>query len=81
MRATMQTREQIQIDKDNRYLMKIWEKEKAEKKRIHERLQRIYDAIIDFYGEEMINEVMLFYQNFRSNGVIGDFSDEEVDMK
>jgi hypothetical protein len=35
----------------------------------------------DFYGEEMINEVILFYQNLRSNDVIGDFSNEEVDME
>jgi hypothetical protein len=34
----MQIREQIQIDKDNRYLIKIWEEEETEKKRIHERL-------------------------------------------
>jgi hypothetical protein len=61
--------------------MKIWEKEEAEKKRIHERLQRIYNIIIDFYGEEMINEAMLFYQNFRFNGVVEDFSDEEIDME
>jgi hypothetical protein len=61
--------------------MKMWEKKKAEKKRIHERLQRVCDTIINFYGEEMINEAMLFYQNLRSNGVIGDFSDEEIDMK
>jgi hypothetical protein len=61
--------------------MKMWEEEETEKKRIYERLQRVCDAIIDFYGEEMINEVMLFYQNLRSNGVIGDFSDEKVDME
>jgi hypothetical protein len=61
--------------------MKMWKKEKAEKKRIHERLQRIYNAIINFYSEEIINEAILFYQNFRSNGVIEDFSDEEIDME
>jgi hypothetical protein len=77
----MQTREQMQIDKNNRYLMKMWKKKKTEKKRIHERLQRVYDAITDFYNEEIINEIMLFYQNLRPNGVVGDFSDEEVDME
>jgi hypothetical protein len=77
----MQTREQIQINKDNRYFMKIWEKEKTEKKRIHERLRKVYDTIINFYNEEMINEAILFYQNFRSNGVVRDFSDEEIDME
>jgi hypothetical protein len=29
----------------------------------------------------MINEIILFYQNFRSNGVVGDFSDEEIDIE
>jgi hypothetical protein len=76
----MQTREQMQIDKDNRYLMKMWEKE-AGKKRIHERLQRVCDSMTDFYGEKMINEAILFYQNLRSNDVIGDFSDEEIDTE
>jgi hypothetical protein len=61
--------------------MKIWEKEETEKKRIHERLQRIYNIIIDFYNEKMINEIILFYQNFRSNGVIGNFSDEKIDIE
>jgi hypothetical protein len=77
----MQTREQMQNDKNNRYFMKMWEKEKAEKKYVHERLQRICNSMTDFYGEEMINEAILFYQNFRSNSVIGDFSDEEINMK
>jgi hypothetical protein len=53
--------------------MKIWEEEKAEKERVHERLQRIYDIMIDFYGEEMINEVMIFYQNLRPNSVVDNF--------
>jgi hypothetical protein len=35
----------------------------------------------DFYGEEMINEVILFYQNFRFNNMIGDSSDEKIDME
>jgi hypothetical protein len=35
----------------------------------------------DFYGEEMINEIILFYQNFQFNDVVGDFSDEEIDME
>jgi hypothetical protein len=61
--------------------MKIWEKEETEKKRIHERLQRIYNIIIDFYNEKMINEIILFYQNFRSNGVIVNFSDEKIDIE
>jgi hypothetical protein len=61
--------------------MKMWKEKEAGKKRVHERLQKIYDSIIDFYGEEMINEVMLFYQNLRSNDMVGDFSDEEVDME
>jgi hypothetical protein len=61
--------------------MKIWEEKRTGKKRIHERLQRVYDAITNFYDEEMINEIILFYQNFRSNGVVEDFSDEEVDME
>ena len=69
----MKSREQIQIEKDNRYLVKIWEKKKAEKERVHERLQRIYNIIIDFYNEKMINEIILFYQNFRSNNMIGIF--------
>jgi hypothetical protein len=77
----MQTREQMQIDKDNRCFVKMWEEEEAEKKCVHERLQRVYDFIIDFYGEEIINEIILFYQDFRSNSVIGDSSDEEVDME
>jgi F0F1-type ATP synthase gamma subunit len=61
--------------------MKMWEEEKTGKKRIYERLQKVYDAITDFYDEEMINEIMLFYQNFRSNGVVRDFSNEEIDME
>jgi hypothetical protein len=51
----------MQIEKDNRYLMKIWKKEKTEKERVHERLQRVYDILIDFYGEKMINEAIIFY--------------------
>jgi hypothetical protein len=61
--------------------MKIWEKKKIEKKRVHERLQKIYDIMINFYGEEMINEVMIFYQSLRSNSVVDNFSDEDVDMQ
>jgi hypothetical protein len=71
----------MQINNDNRYFVKIWEEKETEKKRVHERLQRIYNSIIDFYGEEMINEVILFYQNLRSNDVIRDFSDEEIDIE
>jgi hypothetical protein len=76
----------MQIDKDNRYFVKMWEEKEAEekeaeKKRVHERLQKVYDSIIDFYGEEMINEIILFYQNLRSDNIIRDFSDEEVDME
>jgi hypothetical protein len=71
----MQTREQMQIDKNNRYFVKIWEEEEMEKKYVHERLQKVYNFIIDFYGEKMINEIILFYQNLRSNNVVGDFSD------
>jgi hypothetical protein len=77
----MQTREQMQIDKDNRCFVKMWEEEEAEKKCVHERLQRVCDSMTDFYGEKMINEVILFYQDLRSNGVVGDSSDEEVDME
>jgi hypothetical protein len=61
--------------------MKIWEKEKIEKERVHERLQRIYNIIINFYGEEMINEVIIFYQSLRFNGVVDNFSDENIDMQ
>jgi hypothetical protein len=61
--------------------MKMWEEEKTEKERVHERLQRVYDIMIDFYGEEMINEAMIFYQSLRSNGVVDNFSDEDVDMQ
>jgi hypothetical protein len=71
----------MQIDKDNRYFVKIWEEKETEKKYVHERLQRIYDFMTDFYGEEMINEIILFYQNFQFNDVVGDFSDEEIDME
>jgi hypothetical protein len=71
----------MQINNDNRYFVKIGEEKETEKKRVHERLQRIYNSIIDFYGEEMINEVILFYQNLRSNDVIRDFSDEEIDIE
>jgi hypothetical protein len=35
----------------------------------------------DFYDKKMINEAILFYQNLRSNGVVRDFSDEEIDME
>jgi hypothetical protein len=61
--------------------VKIWGKKKRKKIYIHERLQKICNSIIDFYGEEMINEAILFYQNFRSNSVVGNFSDEEIDME
>jgi hypothetical protein len=61
--------------------MKIWEKKKIEKERIHERLQKIYDIIIDFYGEKIINEVIIFYQNLRFNGVVDNFSDKDIDMQ
>jgi hypothetical protein len=71
----------MQIDKDNRYFMKIWEEKEAEKKRVHERLQKVYDSIINFYGEEIFNEIILFYQNLRSNDVIRDFSDKKIDME
>jgi hypothetical protein len=71
----------MQIDKDNHYFMKIWKEKEAEKKRVHERLQRVYNFIINFYGEEMINEIILFYQNLRFNDVVRDFSDEEIDME
>jgi hypothetical protein len=77
----MQIREQMQINKDNRYFVKMWEEEKTKKKYVHERLQKVYDSMTNFYGEEIINEIILFYQNLRSNGVVGDFSDEEVDME
>jgi hypothetical protein len=77
----MQIREQMQIDKDNRCFVKIWEEEEAEKKCVHERLQRVYDFMTDFYGEEMINEIILFYQNLRFNDMIRDSSDEKIDMK
>jgi hypothetical protein len=59
----------------------MWEKEKTEKERVHERLQRIYNIIINFYGEEMINEIIIFYQSLRSNNVVDNFSDEDVDMQ
>jgi hypothetical protein len=59
----------------------MWEKEEAEKERVHERLQRVYDIMIDFYGEEIINEAIIFYQNLRSNGVVDNFSDEDIDMQ
>jgi hypothetical protein len=77
----MKSREQMQIEKDNRYLVKMWEEEEAEKERVHERLQRVCDIMIDFYGEEMINEAMIFYQSLRSNSVVDNFSDEDVDMQ
>jgi hypothetical protein len=35
----------------------------------------------DFYGEKIINEIILFYQNLRSNDIIGDFSDDEINME
>jgi hypothetical protein len=61
--------------------MKMWEEEETEKERIHERLQKICDIMIDFYGEEIINETMIFYQSLRFNGVVDNFSDEDVDMQ
>jgi hypothetical protein len=61
--------------------VKIWKEKEAEKKCVHERLQRICNSMINFYGEKMINEIILFYQNLRSNSVVGDFSDEEIDME
>jgi hypothetical protein len=77
----MKFREQIQIEKNNRYFVKIWKKKEAEKERVHERLQRIYNIIIDFYGEEMINEIIIFYQNLWPNGVVDNFSDEDIDIQ
>jgi hypothetical protein len=61
--------------------MKIWKKKKTEKQRVHERLQRIYNIIINFYGEKMINEVIIFYQSLRSNDVVDNFSDKDIDMQ
>jgi hypothetical protein len=61
--------------------MKIWEEEKTEKERVHERLQRAYNIMIDFYGEEMINEIIIFYQNLRFSDVVDEFSDKDVDMQ
>jgi hypothetical protein len=61
--------------------VKIWEKEETEKERVYERLQRVCDIMIDFYGEEMINEVIIFYQSLRFNGVVDNFSDEDIDMQ
>jgi hypothetical protein len=61
--------------------MKIWKKKKIEKERVHERLQRIYNIIINFYGEKMINEVIIFYQSLRPNDVVDNFSDKDIDMQ
>jgi hypothetical protein len=77
----MKSREQIQIEKNNRYLIKIWKKKKQKKKRIYERLQKIYNIIINFYGEEIINEIIIFYQNLQSNSVVDNFSDNDIDMQ
>jgi hypothetical protein len=35
----------------------------------------------DFYGEEMINEIIIFYQNLRSSDVVDNSSDEDIDME
>jgi hypothetical protein len=61
--------------------VKIWEEEEVEREHVHERLQKVCDSMTDFYGEEMINEVMIFYQSLRFNGVVDNFSDEDVDME
>jgi hypothetical protein len=61
--------------------MKMWEEEEIEKERVHERLQKICDIMIDFYGEEIINEAIIFYQSLRSNDVVDNFSDKDVDIQ
>jgi hypothetical protein len=61
--------------------MKMWEEEETEKKSVHERLQKVYNFMINFYGEEIINEIILFYQNFRFNDMVRDFSDEKINME
>jgi hypothetical protein len=54
---------------------------KTEKNCVHEWLYKVYNSIIDFYGEEIINEVILFYQDFRSNDMVRDSSDEKIDIE
>jgi hypothetical protein len=71
----------IQFEKNKRYIIKIWKKKKQKKKRIYERLQKIYYIIINFYGEEIINEIIIFYQNLQSNSVVDNFSDNDIDMQ
>jgi hypothetical protein len=61
--------------------MKMRGRKKVEKEYVHERLQRIYSFMTNFYGEEMINEIMIFYQNLRSINVVDNSSDENVDME
>jgi hypothetical protein len=56
-------------------------RKKDGKKRVYERLQKIYNFITNFYGEEMINKIILFYQNLRYNSVIKEFSDKKIDME
>jgi hypothetical protein len=55
--------------------------EEIEKEHVHEGLQKVYNSMTDFYGEETINEIMIFYQSLRSNSVVDKFSDEDVNME
>jgi hypothetical protein len=85
-RATVKTREELQIEKDNRFLVKQWEAEAIEREaqelETAATLARAAGRMAEFYNELVSNETIGFYSTLRPQGTIegfDEFDSEELE--
>lgn len=80
----MRTREDLEIDKDNRFLVKEWEAEAAQQEidRLESQaaLARAAGRISDFYNELLSSNTMQFYKSLRPQGTVNEFDNEFDDF-
>ena len=67
----MRTREELEIDKDNRFLVKEWQAEAA--------LARAAGRISEF-NELLSSNTMQFYKSLRPQGTVNEFDNEFDDF-
>jgi hypothetical protein len=77
----MQTREDQEIAKDNRYLVRMWVEEERDAQRTHAPLERVFDALTTEGETPRTNSIIQWYMKLRPNGIVRGFEDVDVDME
>jgi hypothetical protein len=83
-RATMRTREELEIEKDNRFLVREWQAEAAQQElnRLNTEavIARAAGRITEFYNDLISNDSMQLYRSLRPQGTVETFDNEFDDF-